>query len=271
MPPLKGVIHSAMVLSDASIAQITTESIHQVFGPKILGCLNLHEQTRKFPLDFFVLFSSISSSIGNPGQACYAAANGFLDRFSHYRRGLGLPALTVNWGALNTGILARDAKVANHLNRSGIKAMEVKTALSLLEEALIRDEHQIGVWDINWSQLNQALPSLTKSRPFSDFYEKSDVSENHFRNGLLALSETERLEFIINHLKASIAQTLKMDASQIDPSVRLSALGVDSLMAMELQASLETTLGVKIPTVELMKGPSITQLANFVSSRVSFC
>ena len=107
MPPLKGVIHSAMVLSDALISQLTPESIERVLLPKIGGCLNLHKCTMHYPLDFFVLFSSVSSIIGNPGQGNYAAANAFLDTFCHYRKKLGLPALTINWGALKIGVLAR--------------------------------------------------------------------------------------------------------------------------------------------------------------------
>ena len=111
MPPLKGIIHSAMVLSDALISQLTPASMERVLSPKIGGCLNLHQCTLHCPLDFFVLFSSVSSLIGNPGQGNYAAANAFLDTFCHYRKSLGLPALTMNWGALKIGVLARDKKL----------------------------------------------------------------------------------------------------------------------------------------------------------------
>ena len=72
-------------------------------------------------LDFFVLFSSIASLLGNPGQASYAAANAFLDGLSQYRRFvLGLPAVSINWGPIKgAGVLQREGAIAEHLSRAG--------------------------------------------------------------------------------------------------------------------------------------------------------
>ena len=100
MGPLRGIMHAAMVLDDAPIERLDEERMWTAMRPKIIGAWNLHTLSTDIPLDFFVLFSSITSIIGNPGQANYVAGNAFLDMLAYYRRGRGLPALTVNWGGI---------------------------------------------------------------------------------------------------------------------------------------------------------------------------
>ena len=68
--------------------------------PKIAGAENLDALTRDLALDYFVLFSSATTAIGNPGQGAYVAANGFLEGLARQRRSAGLPALAVSWGGI---------------------------------------------------------------------------------------------------------------------------------------------------------------------------
>ncbi|NJO93485.1 MAG: KR domain-containing protein [Hydrococcus sp. RM1_1_31] len=111
IPPslkLRGIIHAAGILDDGVLMQQNWERFEKVLTPKIQGAWNLHLATQNYSLDFFVLFSSAASLIGSAGQANYCAANAFLDAFAHYRQGLGLPALSINWGAWsNVGMAAK--------------------------------------------------------------------------------------------------------------------------------------------------------------------
>jgi NADPH:quinone reductase-like Zn-dependent oxidoreductase/malonyl CoA-acyl carrier protein transacylase/SAM-dependent methyltransferase len=93
MPPLRGIIHAAMVLDDESLVKLDRERFHKVIAPKVLGAWNLHTQTLGDPLDYFIMFSSFTSLIGGSMQGNYAAANTFLDMLAHYRRTRNLPAL----------------------------------------------------------------------------------------------------------------------------------------------------------------------------------
>ena len=270
MPPLKGVIHSAMVLNDALISQLTPESIERVLMPKIGGCVNLHKCTSHYPLDFFVLFSSISSIIGNPGQGNYAAANAFLNSFCHYRKNLGLPALTISWGALKIGVLARDTKIAKHLDHHGIKGIRAENALKILEQSILNEENYVCALDINWQKIMQNMPAIKQSSVFSDFYkDNGNDSSVAIVEEVLSMDETKRLGFILSILKEIIGKTLKIAPDQLDEGARLNTLGVDSLMAMELHTMMEIKLGIRISSMELMKGPSIKHLAQLFLREIS--
>ena len=100
MPPLRGLVHAAGVLDDGVILGQTWTRLAAVMAPKVRGAWNLHEATRQLPLDFFVMFSSIASALGSPGQSNYASANAVLDALAHYRRGQGLAATQHQLGSV---------------------------------------------------------------------------------------------------------------------------------------------------------------------------
>ena len=95
MLPLKGVFHAAMVIDDALMANLDPERMDRVLIPKVKGAWNLHELTRKLPLDYFMLYSSITTYIGNPGQANYVAGNAWLEGLAVLRRAEGLPVTCI--------------------------------------------------------------------------------------------------------------------------------------------------------------------------------
>src|SRR5262249_49517953 len=101
MPPVRGVIQAAMVLEDGPIEQMTPERFWRAASPKMLGTWNLHRLTLDAPLDFFVMYSSATTCLGNPGQANYVAGNAFMEALAHHRRGRGLPATAIAWGAIS--------------------------------------------------------------------------------------------------------------------------------------------------------------------------
>ena len=138
MPPLRGLFHAAMVLDDAPIQSLNGERLAKVMAPKVEGAWNLHLLTRELPLDYFVLFSSMASQMGNPGQANYAAANAFLDSLAHYRRARELPALTVNWGALADVGLPVTEPASTALTWVAISSFSVMKSRTLVLELIDR-------------------------------------------------------------------------------------------------------------------------------------
>ena len=136
---LKGIIHAAGILDDGFLQNQTWSRFNKVVSPKVLGAWNLHQLTVDLPLDFFVLFSSVASLVGSPGQSNYAAANAGLDAIARYRQAQGLPALSINWGPwANTGMA-----VDKNVDRQGINLIEPKLGLDILEKLLASDKQAI--------------------------------------------------------------------------------------------------------------------------------
>lgn len=97
-PPLRGIMHAAGVLVDATLENQNWETFSQTYTSKVHGTWNLHDLTKDLLMEHFVLFSSIAAALGSPGQANHSASNSFEDTLCHYRNSIGLPCLSINWG-----------------------------------------------------------------------------------------------------------------------------------------------------------------------------
>ena len=157
MPPLRGVFHGAMVMKDEVLARLTPDQFDEVTGPKVLGAWNLHRHTKNDPLDHFVLFSSISVLVGNPGQGSYVAANRFLDALAAHRMHIGQPGLSIAWDRLNeAGYAARTDGLAEHFDRMGWKGLDNREALRGLDLLLQNRATHMGVSNVDWSRWTAA-------------------------------------------------------------------------------------------------------------------
>ncbi|MCH7883941.1 MAG: SDR family NAD(P)-dependent oxidoreductase [Planctomycetes bacterium] len=274
MPPLRGLFHAAMVLDDAPIQSLNGERLAKVMAPKVEGAWNLHLLTRELPLDYFVLFSSMASQMGNPGQANYAAANAFLDSLAHYRRARELPALTVNWGALaDVGYVADNPDIAKRLEAYGVKPLAVEQMLSTLAMLLQRQAVQVSVGQFDWRRLTRAI-NVASSPRFADLVaEQGDddlAGGGLFDLGALLQAEpAQRLEILEGRLRDQLARVLGTTAGRLDVNQSLMSLGVDSLMAVEIRNRIRAELGVDVPPAKFMEGISVRGMASFVLARLA--
>ncbi|XP_075443768.1 phthioceranic/hydroxyphthioceranic acid synthase-like [Ascaphus truei] len=143
--PIKGVFHSAVILHDAFLEKLNMSLFEKVLSPKVAGTVNLHRATSQKELDFFVCYSSIASFLGNTGQANYAAANSFLDTFCHYRRNVGLAGQSINWGALNLGLLKNKETIQTFLEKKGIILLDSSEVHDYLKKSLMLNNPQQAV------------------------------------------------------------------------------------------------------------------------------
>jgi acyl transferase domain-containing protein/aryl carrier-like protein len=276
MPPLRGVIHAAMVLDDAVLLQLNEERLMKVMGPKIIGAWHLHTQTLNISLDFFVLFSSFASTFGNPGQGNYAAANAFLDALAHYRRTQGLPVLTVNWGAIaEVGHVAQHAEIGEHFNKLGVTLLPPQQALKILGILLRQEAVQTSVAPpIDWQHWNKQVKAI--SPRFAHLIDEVDSSQHvddvkgeSLSDMLAATEPAERLPLLESMLSTQVAKVLRTSAAKLDIEQPLTNMGLDSLMAVELSHRLKKELAVVVSQMALVRGPSITQLAKQVNEQLT--
>ncbi|MCC5791938.1 MAG: amino acid adenylation domain-containing protein [Legionellaceae bacterium] len=149
--PLAGVFHLAGALRDALIEKLAEADFEAVFAAKVLGSDYLHQLTlNEKALRYFVLFSSLVSIIGSPAQINYAAANGYLDALSEKRRGMGLPAQRVNFGAWAEVGMA--ANLTDEQKRHGMDQISVKEGLQAMGMAMTSNQAIIAA-RVNWGAI----------------------------------------------------------------------------------------------------------------------
>ncbi|HLO75316.1 MAG TPA: SDR family NAD(P)-dependent oxidoreductase, partial [Magnetospirillum sp.] len=265
--PVKGVVHAAAVFDDGIATNMTAEQFERVVAPKLIGGWALHEATAGMALDFFVAYSSVTTILGNPGQANYVAGNMYLEALAQYRRAQGLPALAIGWGAIaDAGYLTRNTEVRDSLSkRMGVDALTTDSALAQLERLIVDGGPAVTVVaDVNWRTLGAGVPAL-KSPRFAEVAaggRSEAAGEALDLNKLLAdLSPTEVREVLIELVAEQVGSVLRIPADRLDLDMSVFDMGMDSLMAMELRMAIEERFGVELPAMAISEGASITRLA----------
>lgn len=261
--PLIGVIHGAMVLDDEFINELDRERFDSVLLPKMLGAWNLHAATLDIPLEHFVCFSSFSAVIGAVKQSNYNAGNVFLDQLAHYRRSIGLPALTFNWGALEgAGFVARNEKTQQYLEMVGLGATDMDETLYLFSLGIPSDAFQLGAARCDWGALARFSPSVSGSNMFLPVVPRSSAGGgDSMAARIMEAAPEKRLGLVEDLIAAQVAAVLGTDATRIDKDTPLTNLGLDSLMAIELVNRIEEKLGMSMPMGSVLNGPNIRDLS----------
>ncbi|MGE0658874.1 MAG: SDR family NAD(P)-dependent oxidoreductase [Reyranellaceae bacterium] len=261
---LRGVVHSAMVLDDGFINQLDADRMMRVMAPKIVGAWNLHQATAGIELDHFVMFSSMAAVLGSSGQANYVAGNRFLDLLAAQRRRLGLPAVTVNWGALGgAGAVQRDKAILKYLKTMGMPPLSLEEALTGLGVALRKSAPAVGCCKVDWQALGRANPAVRQLRRFSDVATEGGGASGggKVRTELLAAKGADRQKLLKDYLTQQIARVLKVDAGKIEAARPLNELGLDSLTSFQLKNRIENEIAITLPVGKFLQKPTVESLA----------
>jgi acyl transferase domain-containing protein/NADPH:quinone reductase-like Zn-dependent oxidoreductase/acyl carrier protein len=273
LPPLRGVIYSALVMDDGILLHLTAERFDKVAQPKVLGSWNLHLATRDLPLDFFVCYSSLTSLLGIGGQGSYAAANLFLDMLAFHRRASGLPGLAINWGPLaDVGWLARHPAVNERVLGQGARALSAAEALEVLGRLLLTERAQVGVVDIDWQRWSSgpgALSPRLERLEGAAVRPDQHLAATNLRDALRGAAPEVQSELVQRHIREQVAGVLGSTAARVDIDKPLTALGLDSLMAVELQARIQHSAGVNVPVMALLHRRSVADLTRLLCDRLA--
>jgi surfactin synthase thioesterase subunit/acyl carrier protein len=277
--PLRGVFHAAAVLDDALIKNLDIERYRKTFSPKALGAWNLHEQTKELKLDHFMCFSSMASVLGNQGSANYCAANAFVDALAHHRRRNGLAALTVNWGVIaDVGMAADEDFYRQNLERNGLQTIHSSHCLELLGLLMETQRVQTTVCPIDfttWLRLNPAgregrLKDLLVSTNTTPQASRTETAAQlALREQLDPLDDEGRAKAAQDTVRNIVAQVFRMEVGKIDPMKSLTALGADSLMAIEIKMRLEA-VGLAMSVTELLNRISVAILATMLLQTLGY-
>ncbi|MFD3595224.1 type I polyketide synthase [Nocardia sp. NPDC058640] len=279
--PLTAVVHTAGVVEDALFTKHTPEHISKVFRPKADAAWHLHEVTSGHALSMFVLYSSIAGLLGNPGQANYSAANGFLDALAHHRRHRGLPATAMAWGLWERGtgitghLTERDLQ---RMRREGLIPLTDDDGMALFDAALTTGRPLAVPARLDLTALSSLgdvddmpamLRSLLRGGPRRAAGSGSDESVK-LLSSLIGQEPAEQERIILGVIRSHAAAVLGHASAEAVPAeTAFTDLGFDSLGAVEFRNRLEAATGAKLRTTIVFDYPNAAALANYLRTEIA--
>lgn len=276
-PPLRGIVHGAGILDDGVVIQQDWPRFQKVMDPKTLGMINLHNATKDRPLDWLVIYSSIASLWGSPGQANYAAANAMLDAFACARRLEGLPALGINWGPwAEIGMAAKMEGAGRHWwEVVGIGMIPPPQGIAILELLLQEDASQTAILPIDWQRLIAQLPKGVAPPLIRELVKTQQRRLEPTKEWLAFVAKlteappSERVDLLVQHTCEEVARILGLEsAAEVNPHLPLKDLGFDSLMAVELANQLTNSTGITLPMTLMFDFPTIHAISGYIVRNV---
>ncbi|GLA78477.1 type I Iterative Polyketide synthase (PKS) [Aspergillus tubingensis] len=280
---ISGVIQMSAVLKDQLFDKMSYEEWTTSLATKVQGTWNLHSALKNRSLDFFIVFSSAVSMIGNPGQANYAAANSFLDGFVQYRRGLGLPASLVSLGPVDEmglmsqqpELLSKARQASHHMMGEGDVLKAFQLALLSATDGLSPTRPAIVVSGLSpavmtgdpWLQQDARFSTLPTG---ADASTTGDIDDEQLQRQLLSFRDdpTPLIDgsceaLIIEKLGEQIAThnglTEEMGLDQY------GSLEVDSLMGLQIKHWLRRKVEVEVPLGDIIKARTVGNIAKLVT------
>ncbi|BDD11788.1 putative polyketide synthase (plasmid) [Fulvitalea axinellae] len=277
-PAVRGIIHSAGLLADATLPRMDDERFKSVYNPKVIGAWNLHKASAGHPLDFCLFLSSVSSIFGLPGQVNYSSANNFLDRLAMHRQTQGLAGSSVNLGVMGNfaGMSREGGNVMNVLGNQGWLPMTFKSVKTKIEKLLLQRRSARMAADIDWKRFREFFIHLTSDARFAHLLtdEALNVSGSGSAGGTLKdqvmeLEGEAREALLTEKLTEALAKILGTSPDKVDPGMSISKIGLDSLMQTQLRNWVHQKVEVNYPLMKIAKGPSLAELAGNLLEELS--
>ncbi|OTA96033.1 hypothetical protein M434DRAFT_377008 [Hypoxylon sp. CO27-5] len=275
--PLRGVIHTAGIVSDGVLSALTSERCEAVSRPKVNGAYYLHQFTRDMDLDFFVMFSSISGIMGTPGQGNYAAANTFLDALAQMRRAQGLPATSIAWGLWDGDGMGASLTGTGRLrySQSGLDPLTSEHGLKLLEQGIRGSQALAVAAALNLERLQAYHEDRGGTPPLLRLLLKQGGKrvqingDGNLRDQLSQASHKQQSVAVLDIVKEAAAHTLGFGSpDDVDIHSSLQAIGIDSLTAVLLRNQLAKRTNLTLSSRIAFQFPNLTALSQYLLSQL---
>ncbi|TXJ79206.1 SDR family NAD(P)-dependent oxidoreductase [Streptomyces lavendulae] len=265
--PLRGVLHAAAVVEDSVLQNIGADRLRRVWDAKALGAWHLHEATKNHRLDWWINFTSVAAVIGQPGQTCYAAANSWLDEFTHWRRAQRLPAAGIVWGPWS-----------GHGRGTGIESLgytmiSPEEGMDALEKIVTRSGRPLTVHaphdlDLRLSLHPDAAPLAYYTAIPRTGGGPADDTGTFLADWNAQPDPERRTRLLHERIKKHTAAVLRCPADSVEDRTAFAALGLDSLLAIQLRNRIAHEVGVALPTTALWTHPTPADLAALLTDRL---
>lgn len=273
--PIRAVIHAAGILDDATLRRQDGERFQRALAPKLGAAWHLHNALLTRTETTLVLFSSVASLFGLPGQANYAAANAGLDALALHRVARGMRAISINWGPwAQIGMAAVRDDRGRRLEARGLAGLATAAALDAFERVIATAPAQIAIVDFDVRAYTEAYPSAATNILLSDLLLVSATETSHegphsLKAELLAFgSVRRRIEALRKYVREQVAKVLRQAPSRLENDKPFRLLGLDSLMGIELRNRLEVGAAQSLPATLVWNYPTIATLANELARRM---
>ena len=264
---LAGVLHSATVLADEIVLNMSESAAAQVFAPKVAGSWWLHQATADLDLDWWLTFSSAASLLGSPGQGAYAAANSWVDGLVAYRRSRGLPAIGINWGPW------AEVGRAQFFADLGFSMITAEQGLAAMQLVLGRRPVPAPACSVSMRGSGSNPSRRRRRRRCSPSWPSRRRPNGAAAAGSAPNSTRSTPAERPARLASAIAdeiQAVLRSTEPIDHDQPMESLGLDSLMALELRNRLEASLGITLPAALVWAYPTISALAGALCERMGY-
>jgi amino acid adenylation domain-containing protein len=280
MPPIGGVCNAALVLEDRLFVDTNVDIIKSQLRPKVDGTKYLDELFSHEPLDFFILFSSLGSIIGNAGQSIYHAANLYMTSLAAQRRKRGLAASIIHVGMVTEiGYVARAGRhIEEHLRKMFNLPLSESDVHHLFAEAVLAShpESEGGAEIIMGIEPFIDSPDATIRPPwytnprFSHLVREESASTEQIkaRSSTTLLRETlegsrsedEATAALLELFSAKLASILQLAPDTINTKMSLLDLGCDSLVAVEIRTWFLKDIHVDIPVLKILGQDTVSDI-----------
>lgn len=259
MPPLAGLIHAAGAISDKALTEVSDDDMDRVLDAKLTALLRLLDQVDPATLDFVLFCSSVAGLLPAHGQSLYGGANAYLDALARQLAERGIPAHSLAWGPWTVG-MASSAALEAYFRRQGWHLISGEEGGRILTAALSRPDAVQYAMSADWPLL--ARRSLRNDGPLADLAGAAGTAAPDIRlPDLSSLPATDRPLAALAAIIGVASTVLQRNPAELSPESNLTEMGLDSLMAVEMQLALAPANGADIALSELLGRHTLRQLA----------